>query len=55
MNSACRPTRLSRAWIGSVAQKVIGLAEEPVLVAVTSLSLPPPTAHSCARARTAFP
>jgi nucleotide-binding universal stress UspA family protein len=28
-------TRLSRAWIGSVAQKVIGLAECPVLVCVS--------------------
>ena len=35
---------LSRAWLGGVAQKVIGLAEEPVLVAVTSLS--PPGAHA---------
>lgn len=31
---------LSRAWLGGVAQKVIGLAEEPVLVAVTPI-LPP--------------
>jgi len=31
---------LSRAWLGGVAQKVIGLAEEPVLVAVTSISPP---------------
>lgn len=28
-------TRLSRAWIGSVAQKVLGLAECPVLVCVS--------------------
>ncbi len=30
-------TRLSRAWIGSVAQKVIGLAECPVLVCISPL------------------
>ena len=30
-------TRLSRAWIGSVAQKVVGLAECPVLVCVSPL------------------
>jgi nucleotide-binding universal stress UspA family protein len=30
-------TRLSRAWIGGVAQKVIGLAECPVLVCVSRL------------------
>jgi nucleotide-binding universal stress UspA family protein len=30
-------TRLSRAWIGSVAQKVIGLAECPVLVCVSPM------------------
>lgn len=34
---------LKRAWLGGVAQKVIGLAEVPVLVAVTSPS--PPGAH----------
>jgi hypothetical protein len=31
-------TRLARAWIGSVAQKVIGLAECPVLVCVSPLA-----------------
>ena len=31
-------TRLSRAWIGSVAQKVVGLAECPVLVCVSPLA-----------------
>jgi nucleotide-binding universal stress UspA family protein len=36
-------TRLSRAWIGSVAQKVIGLAECPVLVNVSRLSAEDPS------------
>jgi nucleotide-binding universal stress UspA family protein len=31
-------TRLSRAWIGSVAQKVVGLAECPVLLCVSPLA-----------------
>ena len=31
-------TRLARAWVGSVAQKVVGLAECPVLVCINPLS-----------------
>jgi len=36
-------TRLSRAWIGSVAQKVVGLAECPVLVCISQPSAEGPS------------